>query len=64
MKKAILIIAFGVAFCFAQVSVVQAGPDDPVTERWAKRNLINKQKVTKIPICMTFGHLNKYLCLN
>lgn len=44
-----LIMLLAVAFCFAEVVYLKAGSDDPVTEGWAKGNLINKQKAAKIP---------------
>ncbi|CAB1064477.1 hypothetical protein D1BOALGB6SA_9273 [Olavius sp. associated proteobacterium Delta 1] len=47
MKKIItllIISAVASAFCFALVSVAQAGPNDPVTESWLKYNLVNKNR--------------------
>ena len=48
--KITTILVLAVAFCFALVSFAQAGPSDPVTEQWARRNLKNRKKVTSIPI--------------
>jgi hypothetical protein len=41
------IVILAVAFCFALVSLAQAGS---VTTKWAKKNLKNKKEATSIPI--------------
>ena len=49
-RKITTILTLAVAFCFLLVSLAQAGPNDPITEQWAKKNLKNRKKTTSIPI--------------
>jgi hypothetical protein len=49
VKKISVVLTLAVALCFVFTSLVQAGPDDPVTERWARAYLVNKRKAIKSP---------------
>jgi hypothetical protein len=49
MKRAGLVLALAVAFCCVFTSLVQAGADDPVTEQWARMNLVNNKRAIKMP---------------
>lgn len=49
-RRILFTLSLTMAFCFCLTSLVQAGANDPVTEGWAKNNLVNKKKAAKIPI--------------
>ena len=53
-RKTAVVLTLAVAFCFALIWLVQAGPEagpfDPVTQIWAIFNLRNRNMATSIPI--------------